>query len=142
MIRILTAASAAILLVGAASAAPINFKPGNWSADLTMEAMGETMSESMTECMNAEEASMEPTDLAQEFAGGADCTASDVQQNGNTITFKMACPGEGLSEADITLTYEETNFTMFGDVILDAGGGTTFPATLQVDAKYLGACPN
>lgn len=140
MIRTLSAAAAFAFLGGAAIAAPVQFQPGEWSAEINMTAMGQTFTESMTDCMGADEANMEPTALAQEFAGGAECSATNVQQSGNTVTFQMSCPGQAMSSADITLTYQSTSFTMNGDIQLDTGNGQLLPAQMVVNANYKGAC--
>lgn len=140
MIRTLSAAAAFAVLGGAAIAAPVQFQPGEWTANISMTAMGQTFNESMTDCMGADEANMEPTALAQEFAGGAECTATNVQQSGNRVTFSMTCPGQAMAAADITLEYQSTSFTMNGDVTLDVGQGQTVPAQMVVNANYQGAC--
>jgi len=140
MIRTLFASSAVALFAASAMAAPVQFTPGKWTADMTMNAGGQSFSESMTDCMGAQEANMEPTALAQEFAGGANCTASNVQQSGNSVSFQMSCPGEAMNSADITLTYTQSNFTMNGDIQLDVGNGQFMPATMVVKANYVGAC--
>ena len=140
MIRTILASSAVMFVAGAALAAPVQFEPGKWTATIDMTAFGETFSEAMTDCMGVEEAKLEPTALAQEFAGGANCTATDVNQSGNTVSFTMTCPGEAMAEADITLTYARKSFTMNGDVLLDVGDGQTVPAVMNVKADYVGTC--
>lgn len=140
MIRIPGAALAAVTLAGTAMAEPVNLQPGKWQADMSMTVLGQTMNDSMTDCMGAEEANMEATALAQEFAGGANCTASNVQSGPGTVTFDLSCPGEAMSAAKVTLTFQSTSFVLVGDVTLDFGNGQTAPGTLRADAKYLGAC--
>tara|TARA_Y100000052_G_scaffold13882_1_gene13420 strand:- start:80964 stop:81392 length:429 start_codon:yes stop_codon:yes gene_type:complete len=140
MIRLTALASLASVVALSAQAAPIQLTPGEWSTDVTVAAMGAENTQNMTACMTENDASLEPTELAQRFAGGADCTSSDVSQSGNTVKFKLTCGDQSLKSADLTLTHSTTSFTMSGTVELKIDEQTVLPGTMSIDANRNGPC--
>lgn len=75
---LITGGLAAVCLVGAVNAEPVNLKAGEWTYTLTMSVPGSEsppITETDSDCMQDWETQLEPAALAQEFAGGADCQA-------------------------------------------------------------------
>lgn len=144
MKRTLLAASlTAACLIGTAQAEPVNLKPGQWTYTMNMEVPGTGMppiSETESDCMEEWEAKLEPSALAQEFAGGADCKATDVQQSTGKVSFTMSCPGEAMDGAKISLTHSYDSFTMDGDLSIPNGQGGFLAADLTVTAQNVGTC--
>ena len=144
MKRVLIATSVALgCATATALADPVNLQPGEWTYTLTMTIPGTTMGpivETENDCLGEWESKLEPTELAKEFAGGANCTASNVKQTENNVSFDLSCPGEAMESATMVLTHDYTSFTMDGDVKLAVGEGQTMQSKLTVDAKRVGVC--
>ncbi|MEO1641907.1 MAG: DUF3617 family protein [Pseudomonadota bacterium] len=144
MKRVLVAAAVALgLTATSALAAPVNLQPGQWSYDMTFTIPGLDIpptQESNSDCLGEWESKLEPTDLAKEFAGGANCTASNVNQSANKVSFDLNCPGEAMRSAKMVLTHSYNSFRMDGDVTLDLGDGRTMPSKLVVNANRVGVC--
>lgn len=144
MKRTIFAAGVAIAcLTATAAAEPVSLKPGEWTYTMTMTVPNSGMApvtESESDCLGEWESNLEPQALAQEFAGGAECTATNVVQSSNKVSFDMSCPGQALNKAKITLDHAYTSFTMDGDITLDLGNGQTIASDLVVDANYVGVC--
>ncbi|MEM7494252.1 MAG: DUF3617 family protein [Pseudomonadota bacterium] len=144
MKRILVATSVALgCAATSALADPVNLQPGQWSYEITFTVPGANMNpviESDSDCLGEWESKLEPTALAKEFAGGAECTASNVSQDSNRVTFNLDCPGQAMRSAKIVLTHNYSSFLMDGDVDLDVGEGRTMASKMKVDAKRTGAC--
>jgi hypothetical protein len=130
-------------LMGTASAEPVEFETGEWTYTITMTVPDlpiDPIVESESSCMQPWETRLEPTDLAQEFAGGAECTSSNVTQTANTVSFDMVCPDQALSAASIVMTHQTTGFSMDGDIKLDAGTAGLMDAKMKVIASRVGPC--
>lgn len=140
MIRTISAAGFATACALAAHADPIQLTPGDWSTVVVITAGEITDTQNMDACMGADESNLEPTELASRFAGGAECTASNVQQNGNTVTFSMSCGDQALKSADLTLKHTPTSFTLSGPIVLNIGEGMDLPAEMDIEATRVGPC--
>lgn len=144
MKRVLLATSFVIVGLSApALADPVNLDPGQWTYTMTMTLPGSGMDpimETESDCMEEWESQLEPDALAQEFAGGADCKATNVNQTANMVSFKLSCPGEVMDNSSITLTHQGSSFAMDGDVLIPNGQGGFLTADLKVIANRTGAC--
>lgn len=131
-----------ILCVSAADAEPIVLTPGNWSVTIGVVANGKTHTDTMYACLTPADSNLEPVELAQAFAGGADCSASNISQNGKQITFDMSCAGSGtgLVSAELTLLNLESKFTMDGPIKLRNDLGVVGDGTMTIAAQRQGEC--
>ena len=130
-------------LMGVASAEPVNLKPGQWQYTMTMTLANggiDPIVETETSCMKAWESKLEPTALAQEFAGGAECEARDVTQTANLVSFKLSCPGEAMDNSEFTMTHQFSSFAMDGKLQIPNGNGGFITADMKVIANNTGAC--
>ena len=142
---VFTTAIALGLTAASAIAEPINLQPGQWKYTITMTMHGtglDPIIESESDCMGEWESKLEPAALAQEFAGGADCQATNVNQTANMVSFKMICPGEAMHNAKLTLTHQYSSFAMDGDLLIPVSDGRTILADMKVIANRTGACTN
>lgn len=140
MIRSLTAVTTGLLITVGASAEPIELETGKWTAAISISAMGQSMTDSMTECLGMNEANMQPEELAKAFAGGADCVPSNVQQSGSNVSFQMSCPGQAMVSGNFSLVHQPSTFTITADVLLDIGENQVIPGQMVVQADRVGAC--
>lgn len=125
MIRTLSLSAAVLLMATAASAqdyAP-NFSTGQWRADMTMSANGQTMTDTTNDCMGAAEARETFRDLAKRFSEGAKCTSSSlVSQSPTAATFTMSGCSGGIDSGRMTITKtSDTSFTMNGSMTASNG---------------------
>ena len=137
----------AILALAGASplafAAPANLTPGMWETEMTIEMLGQTMVDNLSECMDAAEASAEVSVLADDMAGGMGCSAGAVSQKGNVSVFGLICPADStFSGGAITFDIKSsTNFVITGDVTVSMPDGSPdVTGTLHADAKRTGTC--
>lgn len=122
---------------------PVNLDPGQWTYTMTMTIPGsgiDPIVETESDCLAEWESKLEPDALAQEFAGGADCKATNVNQTANMVSFTLSCPGEVMDKSSITLTHQGSSFAMDGDVLIPNGQGGFLNADLKVIANRTGAC--
>lgn len=129
-------------LASPAQADPLNLTPGDWSVTIGVMAAGKSHTDTMTACMTEADTSMEPVEMAQAFAGGADCSASNISQSGNEISFSMACSGQeaGLVSADLSLLNMGSSFDMDGPIKLRLDNGSVIDGTMTIAAKRQGVC--
>ena len=142
MLRCLIASVTVMAFTPVATAEPVKLNPGNWSmvVEVMLDGGAEALNrQELSQCMTARDASMEPTDLAKAFAGGPGCTASDVAQNGNKVTFTMVCPNPPISTGYYTLIHNFDDFTMTADQAMEVNGSTV-DLDVKITAARSGAC--
>lgn len=137
---------AALFLAGTAPmalAAPANLDRGMWETEMTIQVLGETVTETLSECMLPSEANSDTADLVQDMADGMECDAANVSSKGDITTFELQCPpGTTFSGGNITFNRKSsTNFIIEGDVTVAMPEGMDdISGTLYADSSRTGPC--
>ena len=141
MIRTLASTAILGLLAPAALAAPANFTAGQWRTDMTLVIGTLSNSETMEDCMNSYEANKDLKVLADEFAGGMECTAKDVSETATSVTFNYDCePGTTFTDGSATLTrVSSTQFTINGEFTIALEDGQMMEGGISSTSNHIGA---
>ena len=134
---LMTIVSLIILLSGTALAEP-NLIPGKWEVTTTTEMVGVPGMAGMvppvthTQCLTKGEL------VPQSEQGAKECKISDIKEDGDTVSWKMACSGRnGEMEGSGTVTYKGE--TMAGTMnMIIKGAGMQIKNTIS--GKRIGAC--
>lgn len=146
--RLMLTAATCLALAGVSQAEGLKIQPGQWENTSTFNveivANGETMSlppqtEMDQDCVTEEDATFDPKDLAQEG-----CTASDINTNGTSMSFKVNCDNNGVvmtGEVDVETSNDgnEVNGTI--SLSGEQPGMGTFAMAGTISGKRVGVCP-
>jgi hypothetical protein len=129
--RLLAAASISVL----ATAATADERPGNlWetTSQMSMPGMPAMRPQTMKVCTAKESRQPPPP------PPGQTCTQTNVQQDGNKVTWTVACTGDMDMTGEGEVTYEsDDSFT--GKILFNAGGMTM---TVNLTGTKIDECDN
>jgi hypothetical protein len=129
----------ALLIMPLADAATLTVKAGKWRITATINSsfFPQPQTKTVTECL--QQAEVDPIEM---FKGDDNCRASNVQQNGNSISWDMACKGGKLMPTMTgTARYTSLGETMEGYVRVEGSlRGQKFSMETTSTGSYLGAC--
>lgn len=112
-----------------------NLQPGKYQVTVEME-MGDMKMPptTVTQCISKEDAEKAGTTIQQTLGADGDCKLSDVKADGDTITYKVACPKKQISGDG---TFHVAGETYDGTMHLNMAGSQM---TQKFSGKRLGAC--
>ena len=97
LVTIVLAALAYIAIVVDVAAQQNPMRPGRWEVTAQMEMPGMQMpSMKNTQCVTQQQIDS-PTHAVPTGPDAKDCKVSDYKVSGNTITWNMACPSQGMT---------------------------------------------
>ncbi|MAT33727.1 MAG: hypothetical protein CMK06_01055 [Ponticaulis sp.] len=142
MIRLFTTAACLTLATPVAVAAPANFTPGLWETSITFSVLEQSNTDATTDCMGPEEAQTELSSLASEFATGMGCTAQNLKEGDNTVSFSMSCTPDSVFNAGnaVMTKVSDTNFSIEGDLSLTLPNQQDAVGKLRTNSRRVGAC--
>ena len=141
------AAIVVTMLAPAATAQSLSVEPGEWKSSHTftgtMEANGMSMdlpgqTNTSTQCISAEDAAFKPEQMS-----GDECTPSNIQQSGNTISFDINCDQGGAStQGTMEATAADNGRSVTGTMTMKGSqpGAGSLDMTGEFTGERVGAC--
>ncbi len=137
---------AAVCLVSGASSEGLTIKPGMWAFDTTVSASMDLNGQSMPvpgqtqtreECISAEDATLDPEEIAQEG-----CEVSDVRSSAGKLSFTLSCNQNGMTMAgDMNMSRNGDGTSTSGDFNMTGSGqGMTMQVSGTVKGTRTGDC--
>ncbi|MEQ8558057.1 MAG: DUF3617 domain-containing protein [Henriciella sp.] len=142
-----TVAITATLIASTASAQSLGVKPGKWETSHTftgtVKAQGMSMSlpgktTTDTQCITEEDATFKPEDLS-----GEECTTSNVQSTGKSISFDIDCSQSGTSMTGrMETTASNDGTSMEGTMTMEGSqpGGGSIDMKGDFSGTRIGSC--
>lgn len=114
-------------------------RDGNWEVKVEMQMPGMPMSmpaQTITQCITPQEAANPQSAVppSGRGRGQTDCKVSDFKTEGNTVTWAVSCPGDGVTGTGEFL-YTENAYT--GTMKMNARGQDM---SMKYTGKRLGDC--
>jgi|SRR5215831_6969142 len=127
----------ALVAQDALAAAP-NMKPGMWeiTAKMEMPSMPGGMAPQVVKQCLTQKDTENPQKVAQ---GGQNCQISNYRQNGDTVSWDMACQGTEEMTGSGTITFAGETYTGTTRMSMKAGG-QTHTMTMLYSGKRVGDC--
>ena len=147
MKRLIITASTLLLTAAPALAENISLEPGKWESTTTMSMEmtmnGQTMSmpigpRSATRCVTPEDATFDPDNVMDE-----NCTMTEYEQSGNTISFSIACTQDGMTmTGDMEMTLSDDRKSTSGSMTMIGSHPQVGQVNItgDVSGQHVGAC--
>ena len=141
MKRICAAAVAAVIGLSVGMLAQGARRDGLWDVKMEMDMPGMPMKMpaiTSQQCITPADAN-DPNKMVPPQGrgrGGSNCTVSDYKQEGNKVTYKVACTGENPMTGDGEFVYQSDAYT--GKMTMDMTGRGK--VTMNYTGKRLGDC--
>ncbi|MGB5474749.1 MAG: DUF3617 family protein [Gammaproteobacteria bacterium] len=105
-----------LLFACALPAAAVTLEPGKWEMSVTSQnpMTGQPVNRTSVECI--EEGSYDPSQM---MTDNQECRMLDMQDDGNSVTWKMACSaGEGMPDMNAEGHFESQGKTASGEMVM------------------------
>ncbi len=135
--RVLIAAAAIVACTSGAAADTISVRPGLWQWELKAVVGPAPITQSGTECVAADEASISFEELAADLNNA--CTVARLDTTPTGVSFSLVCSGDVPGQIDGVFDYSDdaAKLNAAGEANL---GGAPAPLSVDANATRLGAC--